>query len=267
MRNLSPEAAGRLAGDDPDYAQRDLFGAITRAEFPQWRVCVQIMTEAEAAEFRWNPFDLTKIWPHKQYPLHEVGILELNRNPENYFAEVEQAAFSPANIVPGMGFSPDKMLQARIMSYPDAHRYRVGVNYESLPVNRPLCPVHTYHRDGAMRFDGNAGAAPNYEPNSFGGPQQDPRFNMVPYAIAGDAARYDHRVGNDDYTQAGDLYRLLPPDARARLVANIVGSLQGAPERIQRLQVGHFLKADAEYGHQVAAGLGLAVEAGALAGR
>jgi len=267
VRNLAAEAAGKLAGEDPDYAQRDLFESIRRGEFPKWRVCVQIMPEAETAKFRWNPFDLTKVWPHKEYPLHEVGVMELNRNPENYFAEVEQAAFSPSNVAPGMGYSPDKMLQARLMSYPDAHRYRIGANYESLPVNRPQCPVHTYHRDGAMRFDGNGGPAPNYEPNSFGGPQQDPRFTEVPYAVEGAAARYDHHAGNDDFTQAGDLYRLLTPDARARLVANIVASLGSVPERIQRLQLGHFLKADAEYGTRVAAGLGLSVEAEALAAR
>jgi catalase len=260
IRNLSAAEAERLAGTDPDYAQRDLFEAIERGEFPKWKVSIQIVPESEAANFPFNPFDLTKVWPHKQYPLKEVAVMELNRNPKNYFAEVEQSSFSPANVVPGMSYSPDKMLQARIMSYPDAHRYRVGVNYEALPINQPKCPVHTYHRDGAMRFDENGGAAANYEPNSFGGPKQDPRYIEVPYEVDGPAARYDHREGNDDYKQAGDLYRLMTADARARLVENIAGSLKQTPERIQRLQVSHFLKADPEYGQRVAEAMGLRVE-------
>src|SRR6267378_2056931 len=158
IKNFVREQAGALEGTDPDYSQRDLFHAIKEGKFPKWRVCVQIMPEKDAETYRINPFDLTKVWPHKDYPLHEVGELELNRNPENYFAEVEQAAFEPRNVLPGMGFSPDKMLQARLISYPDAHRYRLGVNYDSLPVNKPQCPYHTYNKDGAMRFDGNGGA-------------------------------------------------------------------------------------------------------------
>ena len=157
IKNLTAEQAERLAGEDPDYAQRDLFTAIERGDFPKWRVSVQIMPEAEAETYHIHPFDLTKVWPHKDYPLQEVGIMELNRNPKNYFAEIEQGAFSPVNIVPGMGYSPDKMLQGRLISYPDAHRYRLGVNYDSLPVNRARCPIHTYHRDGSMRFDDWAG--------------------------------------------------------------------------------------------------------------
>ncbi len=155
IKNFFREQAGALEGTDPDYSQRDLFHAIQKGDFPKWRVCVQIMPEKDAETYHINPFDLTKVWPHRDYPLHEVGELELNRNPENYFAEVEQAAFEPRNVAPGMGFSPDKMLQARLISYPDAHRYRLGVNYDSLPVNKPQCPYHTYNKDGAMRFDGN----------------------------------------------------------------------------------------------------------------
>jgi len=162
--------AAEVVGRDRESSQRDLFENIANGNFPRWKFCVQIMPETAAETYRWNPFDLTKVWPHKDYPLIEVGILELNRNPENYFAEVEQAAFAPANVVPGIGHSPDKMLQARILSYTDAHRYRLGVNYESLPVNRPRCPVMHYHRDGAMRADGNGGGAVNYEPNSFNRP-------------------------------------------------------------------------------------------------
>ena len=187
--------------------------------------------------------------------------MELNRNPENYFAEVEQAAFSPVNIVPGMGFSPDKMLQARLVSYPDAHRYRLGTNYEHLPVNRAkACPVHTYHRDGAMRFDGNSGSSPNYEPNSFGGPKENPEYRDIPLHISGEPAdRYNHREGNDDYTQPGNLFRLMGREAQQRLIENIAGSLGQTPERIRRLQISHFYKADPQYGIGVAEKLGLEV--------
>jgi catalase len=262
IKNLTAQKAEGLAGQDADYAQRDLFQAIENGDFPKWRVCVQIMPEAKAATFRWNPFDLTKVWPHGEYPLIEVGELVLDRNPENYFAEVEQAAFNPVNIVPGMGYSPDKMLQARLVSYPDAHRYRIGVNYEALPVNKPKCPVHHYHRDGSMRFDGNFGSAPNYEPNSFGGPKENPAYKELPIALDGKpAARYDHREGNDDYTQPGNLYRLMDEGARQRLIVNIAGSLGQTPERIQRLQVSHFYKADPDYGTRVAKALGLDVNA------
>jgi catalase len=217
---------------------------------------VQVMPEKDGEKTPYNPFDLTKVWPHGDYPLIEVGIMELNRNPENYFAEVEQSAFSPANVVPGIGHSPDKMLQFRIVSYADAHRYRLGVNYESLPVNRPRCEAHTYHRDGAMRFDGNAGGAVNYEPNSFDGPVEDPRFKEPPLRISGDANRYDHREGNDDYTQPGNLYRLLPEDERRRLHVAIAKAMRGVPEEIVERQLKHFEKADPAYAKGVRAALG-----------
>jgi catalase len=178
--------------------------------------------------------------------------LELNRNPENYFAEVEQASFSPANVVPGISHSPDKMLQFRIFAYADAHRYRLGVNHESLPVNRPHCPVHNHHRDGAMRFDENSGGSVNYEPNSFGGPVEDPRFEEPPLHISGDADRYDHRVGNDDYSQPGALFRLMSADQKRQLFDNIAAAMQGGPEAIQQRQIGHFAKADPAYGQGVA---------------
>jgi catalase len=216
------------------------------------------MPETDADRTAYNPFDLTKIWPHKDYPLIEVGVMELNRNPENYFAEVEQAAFSPANVVPGISHSPDKMLQFRIFSYADAHRYRLGVNHESLPVNRPRCPVHDYYRDGSMRFDGNYGGAVNYEPNSFGGPAEDSRFKEPPLAISGEAARYDHRLGNDDFGQAGALFRLMSPEQKTQLMDNIAAAMRGVPEVIQRRQIDHFAKADPAYGSGVAERLGLA---------
>jgi len=261
IKNLTAEQAERLAGEDPDYAQRDLFTAIERGDFPKWRVSVQIMPEAEAETYHIHPFDLTKVWPHKDYPLQEVGIMELNRNPKNYFAEIEQGAFSPVNIVPGMGYSPDKMLQGRLISYPDAHRYRLGVNYDSLPVNRARCPIHTYHRDGSMRFDDNGGDMPNYEPNSFGGPKENHRFVESPYKISGDAGRYDHREDNDDYQQAGDLFRLLSPTDKDHLIHNIALAMKGVPERIIKLQLTHFGKADPEYGRRVAEAVGVAMEA------
>ncbi len=262
IENLTNEEASQLVGEDRETHQRDLFTAIERGEFPKWRMMVQIMPEKEAETYRLNPFDLTKVWPHKDYPLIEVGVMELNRNPENYFAEVEQAAFAPSNIVPGIGHSPDKMLQARIFSYADAHRYRLGVNHDSLPVNRAHCPVQNYHRDGAMRSDGNSGGAVNYEPNSFGGPQQSAAYREPPLRISGDADRYDHRAGNDDYGQAGALFRLMSPAQRDLLMDNIAGAMKGVPEAIQLRQIGHFLKADPAYGGGVAQRLGLAGKVG-----
>ena len=249
--------ATALAGTDPDHATRDLFDAIEKEDFPRWQMQVQIMPEEDAANYYVNPFDLTKVWKHSDYPLIEVGVMELNRNPQNYFSEVEQAAFAPSNVVPGIGFSPDKVLQGRILSYTDAQRYRLGVNHESLPVNRPQCPVHTYHRDGAMRFDGNSGNEPNYEPNSFDGPQEDPSYRQPPLPLEGAADRYEQRSGSDDFIQAGDLYRLMTPDQQQRLIDNIVGSMASVPKEIQQRQVDHFTKADPEYGRRVAEGLGL----------
>jgi catalase len=261
IKNFTREQADEMRAKDPDYAQRDLFQAIAKRDYPKWRVCLQIMSEKEAETYHINPFDLTKVWPHKDYPLMEVGELVLDRNPVNYFAEVEQAAFEPKNIVPGMGFSPDKMLQARLISYPDAHRYRLGVNYDTLPVNQAKCPVHTYHRDGAMRFDGNSGAAPNYEPNSFGGPTQDAAYRERPRTISGSVDRHNHRLDSDYYIQPGNLFRLMKPDARERLIGNIVASMKSVPQRIQELQIQHFYKADPAYGTGVAKGLGLNLEA------
>ncbi len=251
--------AAELVGRDRESAQADLFHNIAQGNFPRWKLCVQIMPEKEAATYKVNPFDLTKVWPHADYPLIEVGMLELNRNPQNYHAEVEQAAFAPANVVPGIGHSPDKMLQARILSYTDAQRHRIGVNFQSLPVNAPRCPVMHYHRDGAMRFDGNSGGAVNYEPNSFGGPQQCPAWAEPPLAISGDAARHDHRAGNDDYTQAGNLFRLMTAESQQRLFGNIARHMGSVPSEIQLRQICHFFRADPAYGLGVAKALGLDV--------
>lgn len=255
IKNLSTEDALRLAGSQPDYAQKDLFEAIAQKQFPAWKVCIQVMTEQAAGNCAFNPFDLTKVWSQRQYPLMEVGEMVLNKNPENYFAEVEQAAFAPTNIVPGMGFSPDKVLQARIFSYPDAQRYRIGTNYQALSVNKPQCPYHHYQRDGAMSADGNHGAQINYEPNSFGGPKEAAHYKEPALGLKGETDRYDHREGNDDYTQAGDLYRLMSTEEKSRLVNNIAASLRQAPESIQLLQISHFSKADKNYGLEVAQAL------------
>jgi catalase len=256
---LTNNEAAAIVGQDRESHQRDLFDAIARGDFPKWRLCVQVMPEQDAERTPYNPFDLTKVWPHKDYPLIEVGIMELNRNPENYFAEVEQAAFEPSNIVPGISCSPDKMLQFRIFAYADAHRYRLGsTNYTSLPVNRPhATTAHTYHRDGFMRFDGNSGGAVNYEPNSFAGPVEDRQYREPPLQIDGDAFRYNHRAGNDDYTQAGNLFRLLPADEQQRLFHNIAAAMQGVPRSIIDRQLEHFSKADPAYGEGVAKALGL----------
>ena len=254
MTNAEGDA---VIAKDRESSQRDLFGAIERGEFPKWKVQVQIMPETEAETYRWNPFDLTKVWSHKDYPVIDVGILELNRNPENYFAEVEQSAFSPSNIVPGIGFSPDKMLQARIFSYADAHRYRIGTHYETLPVNRPKNAVHTYHADGPMRLDVPKATDAFYEPNSFGGPVEDKRFAEPPLKISGDADRYNHRDGNDDYTQPGDLFRLMKPEQQQQLFNNIAAAMSGVPEHIVQRQLVHFHKADPAYAAGVAKALGV----------
>ena len=258
IRNLAPADAGRLAGEDPDYAQRDLFHSIEKGDFPKWSVNIQVMTEAQATKTSFDPFDLTKVWPHGDFPLIEVGVVTLNRNPENYFAEIEQAAFSPASIVRGLGFSPDKMLQARLFAYHDAHLYRIGTNYQALPVNRAKVEVNNYQRDGAMRFDGNSGRRPNYEPNSFSdAPKEAPEYREAPLAVSGNADRYNHRIGNDDYTQAGNLFRLMKPEQQAQLISNIVGDMKTVPRDIQLRQIAHFTKADPRYGEGVAKGLGI----------
>jgi catalase len=249
--------AEQVVARDRESSQRDLFEAIERGDFPKWRFCIQVMPEKDAVSYRWNPFDLTKVWPHADYPLIDVGILELNRNPENYHAEVEQASFSPSNIVPGIGFSPDRVLQARIFAYADAHRYRVGTHYEMLPVNRPKSPVRTYHMDGPMRFDSPAGGNAYYEPNSFGGPVQRPEVKEPSLALYGDADRYDHRAEADDYTQPGNLFRLFNAEQKQRLYGNIAASMAGVPEFIVQRQLEHFHRANPEYAVGVAKALGV----------
>ncbi len=249
--------AAEVVGRTRESTQEDLYNAIEKGDFPKWRFCIQVMSEADAEKTSFNPFDLTKVWPHGDYPLIEVGVLELNRNPDNYFAEIEQVAFAPSNIVPGIGFSPDKMLQARIFSYADAHRYRLGTHYEALPVNAPKCPVRHYHKDGPMRFFDNNHQTPDafYEPNSFDGPAEDDRFREPPLRISGDADRYDHREGNDDYSQPRALFQLFDADQRERLFSNIADAMSGVPEFIIERQLGHFEKVHPEYAAGVARAL------------
>jgi catalase len=254
--NTDAEVA-KIIGADRESHQRDLFQAIDSGDFPKWALKLQIMPETDAEKTPYDPFDLTKVWPHKDYPLIDVGVMELDRNPENYFAEVEQAAFTPANVVPGIGHSPDKMLQMRILSYGDAQRYRLGTNHQLLPVNAPRCPVHNYQRDGAMRFDGNGGGSVNYQPNSFEGPVDDAAYKEPPLKIGDAADRYDHRAGNDDFAQAGNLFRIMPKDEQDRLMDTIAGAMNGVPEDIQRRQIGYFREADPAYGGGIAERLGL----------
>jgi catalase len=256
-RHWTNSEAAQVVGRTRESTQEDLFGAIEKRDFPRWTLFVQVMPEADAEMTPYNPFDLTKVWPHGAYPLIEVGVMELNRNAANYFSEIEQAAFSPSNIVPGIGFSPDKMLQARIFSYADAHRYRLGTHYEALPVNAARCPVHHYHKDGPMRFFANL-PNPNayYEPNSFGGPAQAPEYREPPLRLSGDADRYDHRAGNDDFNQPRALWRLFDEGQRQRLCANIAAAMGGVPAAIVDRQLALFEKIDSAYAAGVAKALG-----------
>jgi catalase len=253
--NLSDEEAAALIAKDRESSQRDLFEAIERGDYPRWTLKVQLMTERQAAQAPFNPFDLTKVWPHRDYPLHEVGVLELNRNPDNYHADVEQAAFTPANVVPGIGFSPDRMLQSRLFAYGDAQRYRLGVNHHAIPVNTPRCPFHSYHRDGAMRVDGNQGGTIGYEPNSQGEWQQQAAFAEPPLALDGAAARYNHRADDDYYSQPRALFRLMDEQQRQALFDNTARSLAGVPLHIQQRHIENCNKADQAYGAGVAAAL------------
>lgn len=249
-RHWTNEEAEKVIGKTRESTQEDLFTSIEKGDFPKWKFQVQIMPELDADKTPYNPFDLTKVWPHADYPLIDVGILELNRNPENYFAEIENAAFSPSNIVPGIGFSPDKMLQGRIFSYADAHRHRLGTHYESIPVNRPKCPVHHYHRDGQMNtFGGIATGNPDayYEPNSFSGPVEQPSAKEPPLRISGDADRYNHRIGNDDYSQPRALFNLFDDGQKQRLFSNIAAAMKGVPGFIIERQLGHFKLVHPDY--------------------
>ena len=258
IKNLTDQEATDLVGKDRESSQRDLYEAIERSDFPRWTMYVQIMPEADAAKVPYHPFDLTKVWPKGDYPLIEVGYFELNKNPENYFADVEQAAFNPAHIVPGIGFSPDRMLQGRLFSYGDAQRYRLGVNHSQIPVNTPRCPYHSYHRDGAMRVDGNQGSRLHYEPNSQGEWQEQPDFSEPPLALEGAADRFDYWETEPDYfTQPGNLFRLMSTAQQQVLFDNTARNMNGVPDEIKMKHICHCMQADPAYGAGVAKALGL----------
>jgi catalase len=257
IKNLTDAEAEALVGKDRESHQRDLYESLENGERPKWTLAVQIMPERDASKVPYNPFDLTKVWPHKDYPLIEVGVLELDHNPENFFAEVEQSAFNPANVVPGIGFSPDKMLQARLFSYGDAQRYRLGVNHLSIPVNAPRCPVRSYHRDGAMRVDGNFGSIIGYEPNSYGAWPEQPDFREPPLSIEGAADRWNHREDADYFSQPRALFRLLKPAQRQALFENTARAVGGAPQAIQMRHLGNCQQCDPDYAKGVADALGV----------
>jgi len=256
--NFTRDEAQAMIAADRDHATRDLFDSIKKGEFPAWKVMIQVMPPKDAAAYRFDPFDVTKVLPHGDYPLIPVGRMVLNRNPENYFAEVEQSAFSPGNIVPGFALAPDKMLQARSVFYHDAHLHRLGPNYDLLPINAPKAARANYQRDGAMRTDANGGPGPNYYPNTFGGPAPDPKAGEPAFDFSGEIGRRPYPKTEDDFVQPGNLYRKVMDDvAREHLVGNIVAHIGGAQKRIQLRQTALFYKADKEYGTRVAGGLKL----------
>ena len=261
IKNLTDEESEKIIGKDRESHQRDLYESIEKGEFPRWTMSVQIMPEKDAAAYKFHPFDLTKVWLKKDYPLIEVGVLELNKNPDNYFADVEQAAFNPSNVVPGISFSPDKMLQGRLFSYGDAQRYRLGVNHHQIPVNAPRCPYHSYHRDGALRVDGNYGSTLGYEPNSYGEWLQQPEYADPPLSLDGAADHWDYRKDDDDYyTQPGLLFRLMSPKQQQVLFDNTARAMGDAPQKIKIRHIGNCYKADPDYGKGVAAAMKIPLE-------
>ena len=260
IENLTNAEADALIGQDRESHQRDLYEAIERGEFPKWKMYVQIMPEAEAEKVPYHPFDLTKVWPKGDYPLIEVGEFELNKNPENFYADVEQAAFSPSNLVPGISVSPDKMLQARLFNYPDAQRYRLGVNYHQIPVNAARCPVHSNHRDGTGRVDGNYGSLPHYEPNSFSQWQEQPQYAEPPLKINGDAAHWNFREDDSDYfSQPRALFNLMNAAQKQALFDNTAAAMGDAPDFIKYRHIRNCNACDPAYGEGVAKALGLTV--------
>ncbi len=256
IKNMTDAEAEAAIGKCRETHQRDLYESIERKDFPRWTMFVQILTDAQAKKLPYHPFDLTKVWHYKDAPLHEVGVLELNRNPENYFAEVEQAAFNPANVVPGISFSPDKMLQGRLFSYGDAQRYRLGVNHHLIPVNKARCPFHSYHRDGSMRVDDNYGSTIGYEPNSFKEWEEQPDFSEPPLELSGAAAHWDARADDSDYyTQPGKLFRLMNKEQQKVLFENTARAIADAPEAVKKRHIKNCSMADPEYGKGVAKAL------------
>ena len=255
IKNYTDAEAEAVVGKDRESSHRDLYDAIEKGDFPRWTAYIQIMPEKDAETYHLNPFDLTKVWPHADYPLIEYGVLELNRNPDNFFAEIEQAAFTPANVVPGISFSPDRMLQARLFSYGDAQRYRLGVNHHQIPVNAPKCPFHSFHRDGAMRVDGNHGGITANEPNNQGEWQEQPDYREPPLKIDGNADRWDHRADTDYFTQAGNLFRLMNDTQKQALFDNTARAIQGVTEDVVQKHIEHCSQCDPAYGAGVAAAM------------
>ena len=256
IQNLTDQEAEELVGKDRESSHRDLYDSIENKDFPRWTLYVQIMPEKEAGTYHINPFDLSKVWPHGDYPLIEVGVLELNRNADNHFAEVEQAAFNPANVVPGISFSPDKMLQGRLFSYGDAQRYRLGVNHSHIPVNAPKCPFHSYHRDGQMRVDGNMGGTLGYEPNSEQEWAEQPDFREPPLSLEGAADHWNHRVDEDYYSQPRALFRLMTSAQQQVLFDNTARAISGASEQVKQRHIGNCTLCDPAYGAGVAEAIG-----------
>jgi catalase len=260
IRNLTDQEAEKIIAADRESHQRDLFESIKKGDFPRWKMYIQVMTQQEAEELPYNPFDLTKVWYKKDFPLIEVGVMELNRNPENYFLDVEQAAFNPANVVPGIGFSPDKMLQGRLFSYGDAQRYRLGVNHHQIPVNAPKNQVNSYHRDGQMRVDANAGATIGYEPNSYGKWQEQGEFRDPSLAVKGAIDNWNFRDDDDDYyTQPGKLFNLMSDEQKQVLFENTARNMGDASMKTKKRHIGNCMKADEAYGNGVAKALGIDV--------
>jgi len=258
IQNLTDQEAVELIGIDRESHQRDLYNAIENKDFPKWKMQIQIMTEEQAENCEFNPFDLTKVWPHGDFPLIDVGVLELNKNPENYFADVEQAAFNPAHVVPGIGFSPDKMLQGRLFSYGDAQRYRLGVNHYQIPVNKPKCPFHNHHRDGAMRVDGNEGSTLHYFPNSYKQWEEQKEYTESASDLKGNADHYDFRKDDDDYyTQPGNLFRLMNEEQQQALFGNTARNMGDAEDFIKERHIKNCYKADPKYGEGVAKAMGM----------
>ena len=257
IETLTNKEAEAIVGKDRESNQRDLFENIEKGNFPKWSFEIQIMSEEEAKKCSFNPFDLTKVWPHGDYPMIKVGTMTLNENPKNYFQQVEQASFSPSNIVPGISYSPDKMLQARIFSYPDAQRYRVGTHYEMLPVNRPIVEVNTYNLDGSMNFDIKEPTKAFYEPNSFDGPVEDKSYLEPDLAVGDIAKRYDHRVGNDDFSQPRALFLLMSNSQKEQLFSNIKDAMAGVPIDIVDRQIALFEKVHPDYAAGVKKALGI----------
>ena len=258
IKNLTDQEAEELVGKNRESHQQDLYEAIEEGDFPKWNVKVQIMPEKDAQTYEIHPFDLTKVWPHADYPLIDVGVMELNRNPDNYFAEVEQAAFNPSNVVPGISFSPDKMLQGRLFSYGDAQRYRLGVNHVHIPVNQPKCPVNSYHRDGAMRVDGNFGSTKGYEPNSLGLWQEQAAYQEPQLALSGAAHNWDFREDDSDYySQPAQLFNLMSADQQQVLFENTARSIGPASNEVKHRHITNCYKADPAYGKGVADALAI----------